>query len=204
MGRRKNNRANRKSHYEKKGGHGGKREGAGRPEQPLPELPVDDGSPAQIPESLLPENSSTPRQDRKLIRHAIRNHWPIKGAMRRAVVESAEKDLPSENPKVRSQARKDLLAADKVNVQREALTQKAESGSGSINVNVTNNTVNIEADSQHARLSAIAAELGFEGLFEPPSAGIIEAASPHVGIPCQNGSAHSNGSNGKTGGLPHS
>lgn len=99
-------------------------------------------------------------QDIKLLRRAIREDWPMSPEVRKMVMNQLAIVVGTSGEQTRSRvaAAKALIAADSVNVKREALDQAdAHKAAPSTHLHVHQS---ISTDDQRSRLSAIAERLG--------------------------------------------
>lgn len=94
----------------------------------------------QVGKGLLLQTSRA-LDDMQMIRRAIRDDWPVPAEFRKKLTQRLNDLIEDEDisPDILIQAGRTMIAADSVNVRREAMDQAdehAKSGKGGINVNI--------------------------------------------------------------------
>ncbi len=154
---------------------------------------------------VKPENQ---RSDTKMIERAIRNDWPIP-ASTRLLIANRMSDIVGTSPEERNQiaAARVLIAADGVNVRREALDLKETQGPGggvNVNVGVQVNTNELRSELlsnegylDYCRSCAIDTDAGplrAERISDAPQA---VGNGETLGADRPSGNGHDHGQNGK-------
>lgn len=137
--------------------------GRGRPPKAKPaNKPVDLTKATPHVEELL-SRERLGKGNIKLLERAV--EWPITRTLREKILRRMGKLIDSDNEKVAVAASRVVVAADNVNVRREGNAISAEKPGNSVNVNIT-----LEATQQQAELASLAAEIRAGRVFEsvPP------------------------------------
>lgn len=140
-------------------------------------------------EELL-ERESLGKGNVKMLERAV--EWPISNTLRLKILRRMGKLVESPSEKIAIGASRVVVAADNVNVRREALAKESAKPGTQVNVQV-----NVNADERRTRFANLAQRLGINDVLTVDADRGSPAADASTASPRDDGSANSDGSNGE-------